>query len=107
FPILCPGRAALLRIPLDQPPSLHPLRRCLRRCFVRGLPRYYAAVRPFIIGVRLLTARQGRQLYLSLWATMGSPGFRALCFCTCLGSSTARSLLRTRLTALSSLAFEY
>src|SRR4030095_10909611 len=50
IPALCPGRGALFRIPLDQPPSLHPLRRRLRRSFVRGLRRYYAAVRlPIVV----------------------------------------------------------
>ena len=50
YPVLCPGHATLIRIPLDQPPSLHPLRCLLRRDFVRRLHRYYAAVRlPIVV----------------------------------------------------------
>ena len=45
IPVLCPGHGTLIRIPLDQPPSLHLLRRCLGRSFVRKLRRYYATVR--------------------------------------------------------------
>ena len=45
FPVLCPGHGILIRIPLDQPPSLHPLRCLFHSDFVRGLRRYYAAVR--------------------------------------------------------------
>jgi integrase len=73
-----------------------------------------------IVTIALLTGMRQGEIYSLRWEqvdfgrstitltrTKGSPGFRALCFCTCLGSSTARSLLRTRLTALSSLAFEY
>src|SRR6185369_9909794 len=44
FPVLGPARVLPPRIPLGQPPLLHPLR--LRRTgFVRGLRRYYGAVR--------------------------------------------------------------
>src|ERR1051325_9327739 len=44
FPVLCPARVLPPRIPLGQPPLLHPLR--LRRTgFVRGLRCYYGAVR--------------------------------------------------------------
>ena len=46
FPTQCPEPALLARIPLGQPPSLHPLRRTSRSSpFVRRLPRYYGAVR--------------------------------------------------------------
>src|SRR6185503_7771925 len=45
LPALCPGHGTLIHIPLDQPPSLHPLRRCPMRNFVRRLRWYYAAVR--------------------------------------------------------------
>jgi len=41
---LCPERVLLRRIPFGQLPSLHPLRHRSRRV-VRGLPRYFAAVR--------------------------------------------------------------
>ena len=44
-PALSPGHAARIRIPLDQPPSLHLLRADHRRQVVRRLRRYYAAVR--------------------------------------------------------------
>jgi hypothetical protein len=44
-PVLCPGHGTLIRIPLDQPPSLHLLRGCLGRSFVRRLRGYYPAVR--------------------------------------------------------------
>ena len=44
-PAQCPGPAARIRIPLDQPPSLHLLRADRRHQFVRRLRRYYAAVR--------------------------------------------------------------
>ena len=44
-PVLCPGHTARVRIPFDQPPSLHLLRADRRRQFVRRLRRYYAAVR--------------------------------------------------------------
>ena len=50
IPVLCPGHGTLIRIPLDQPPSLRLLRGCLVRSFVRRLRRYYAAVRlPVIV----------------------------------------------------------
>src|ERR1700675_136090 len=49
----------------------------------------------FIVGVRLLTSRHGPCFYLHSRATTGSPGSRSICFRTCLGSLTARSLLRT------------
>jgi mutator family transposase len=50
IPVLCPGHGTLIRIPLDQPPSLHLLRGCFARSFVRRLRRYYAAVRlPVIV----------------------------------------------------------
>ena len=53
-PVLCPGHGTLIRIPLDQPPSLHLLRSCLGRSFVRKLRRYYAAVRlPVVVHHRL------------------------------------------------------
>src|SRR5208283_4757258 len=44
FPARCPGRVLLWQVPFGQPPSLHPLRRRLPS-FVRGLRRYYRAVR--------------------------------------------------------------
>src|SRR5712691_6858752 len=44
-PVLSPGHAARVRIPFDQPPSLHLLRADQGRQFVRRLRRYYAAVR--------------------------------------------------------------
>src|SRR5467141_1056512 len=44
FPARCPGRVLLWQVPFGQPASLHPLRRRLP-CVVRGLPRYYRAVR--------------------------------------------------------------
>ena len=43
-PALCPGRVLLSRVPLGQPPSLHPLRHRFTG-FVRGPRRYYGAVR--------------------------------------------------------------
>ncbi len=43
-PALCPECVLLLRVPLGQPPSLHPLRHRWNG-FVRGLRRYYGAVR--------------------------------------------------------------
>ena len=43
-PALCPGRVLLARVPLGQPPSLHPLRRRLPG-LVRRLRRYYGPVR--------------------------------------------------------------
>ena len=43
-PALRPERVLLSRVPLGQPPSLHPLRRRLPG-LVRGLRRYYGAVR--------------------------------------------------------------
>jgi len=43
-PALCPECVLLSRVPLGQPPSLHSLRRRLPS-FVRGLRRYYGAVR--------------------------------------------------------------
>ena len=43
-PALCPERVLPSRVPLGQPPSLHPLRH-RRGGFVRGLRRYYGAVR--------------------------------------------------------------
>ena len=44
-PAQSPGLAARIRIPFDQPPSLHLLRADRGRQFVRRLRRYYAAVR--------------------------------------------------------------
>ena len=44
-PAQSPGPAARIRIPLDQSPSLHPLRPDHRHQFVRRLRRYYATVR--------------------------------------------------------------
>ena len=45
-PALCPDPVLLCRVPLGQPPFLHPLRRMRRTTpFVRRLPRYYGAVR--------------------------------------------------------------
>src|SRR5437588_10727541 len=44
FPARCPGRVLLWRVPFGQPPSLHPLRRRWSGV-VRGLLRYYGAVR--------------------------------------------------------------
>src|ERR1700751_2713736 len=44
YPVLCPVRALLVRIPLGPHPSLHRLRGGLLR-FVRRLPSYYGEVR--------------------------------------------------------------
>src|SRR5579863_4846906 len=44
FPARCPGRVLLWQVPFGQSSSLHPLR-CRLSGFVRGLPRYYRAVR--------------------------------------------------------------
>ena len=44
-PAQSPGHAARIRIPFDQPPSLHLLRSDRKRQFVRRLRHYYAAVR--------------------------------------------------------------
>src|SRR6266480_2731952 len=44
FPARCPGRVLLWRVPFGQPPSLHSLRRRWSGV-VRGLLRYYGAVR--------------------------------------------------------------
>ena len=44
FPVLCPARALLVRVPLGPRPSLHRLRR-RSPGFVRWLPRYYGEVR--------------------------------------------------------------
>src|SRR3954463_2505650 len=45
FPVLCPARALLARVPLGPRPSLHRLRR-RSPGLVRWLPRYYGGVRP-------------------------------------------------------------
>src|SRR5467141_3261859 len=44
FPARCPGRVLLWQVPFGQPSSLHPLRHRLPG-LVRGLPRFYRAVR--------------------------------------------------------------
>ncbi len=53
MPALCPERVLLSRVPLGQPPSLRPLRRRFTG-LVRGLRRYYGAVRlPLAVHHRL------------------------------------------------------
>src|SRR5690606_36678754 len=57
FPVLCPARAVLIRIPLGSRPSLHLLRR-RQTGFVRKLHRYYGGIRLLMIvhhRLRLLT----------------------------------------------------
>ena len=48
FPVLCPVRAVLIRIPLGSRPSLLPLRR-RQAGFVRRLHRYYGGIRLLMI----------------------------------------------------------
>ena len=67
-PAQCPVHAALPTIPLDQPPSLHPLRTPLDRRLVRGLLRYYAAVRlPVPVHHRLTSLDFPMRPTVSLW----------------------------------------
>ena len=93
-PARCPGRVLLWRVPFGQPPSLHPLRRRLPG-FVRGLHRYYGAVRlPVSVHHRRtsLDFPMRPRYTCRLRANAGSPGSRARCFRACTGSLTARDL---------------
>src|SRR4030095_2097196 len=95
FPVLCPVRALLPRVPLGPRPWLHRLR-SVRTRFVRRLPSYYD-------GVRLLTVVHHRLRLLAfpmrtsaarvtwLWSTVSSPGSRARSVRTCRGLRPRRA----------------
>src|SRR6476661_8708456 len=89
FPVLCPVRALLARVPLGPRPWLRRLRGARTR-FVRRLRSYYG-------GVRLLTVVHHRLRLLAypmrtsaaratwLWSTVRSPGSRSRSVRTCPG----------------------
>ena len=91
FPALSPARAALGRVPLGRPPSLHPLRRRLPG-FVRELHRYYGAVRlPAFVHLRITSSDFPlRPAGPHPPANAGSPGSRSWCLHACSGPQTAR-----------------
>jgi len=85
------GHVLVVRIPLGQTPSLHPLRgRVLG--VVRGFRRYYGSVRlPRSVHHRRASLDfPTRPVPPSGPADLGSPGSRARCFRACSGSLTAR-----------------
>ena len=91
-PAQSPGPTARLRIPRDQPPSLHLLRADRCRQFVRRLRQYYAAVRlPLPVHHRRTPLGFPTRPVLLPRANKGSPGSRACCFRACDGSLTPRS----------------
>jgi len=106
-PALRPGRVLLVRVPLGQPPSLHPLRRAGLRC-VRMPLRYYGVV-------RLPTSVHRRRASLDfparpatpsdLQAVVGSPGSRARCFRACSRSLTAQGPCLSRASDRPGVAF--
>ncbi len=63
FPARCPGRVLLWQVPFGQPSSLHPLRHRFPG-FVRGLHRYYRAVRRNI---------KGRPFWSRVWVLASIP----------------------------------
>ena len=110
FPVLCPGHGTLIRIPLDQPPSLHLLRRCLMRSFVRRLRRYYAAVRlPVVVHRRRASSDFPTRpvLHPSFTGDNGLSRFSLNMFPHMLGvSDRAEPASHSPSIALSSVAFE-
>jgi hypothetical protein len=103
-PALRPERVALRRVALGPPPSLHPLRGPFRD-LVRGLRRYYEAVRlPTVVHHR----RASLDFAMRSWfpkTTVGSPGSLTRCVRACVGSSTAQGLCPTRDSVEPSVAF--
>ena len=98
-PALYPVRRALLRIPLDWRPFLHPLR-LLR--VVRELLRYYFAIRlpvPVYHWLTPLGFPTQPAVPSSHRAGTGSPDSRSGCFGACTRSPTTQSLTETRTNA--------
>lgn len=109
-PVLCPGHGTLIRIPLDQPPSLHLLRGCLGRSFVRRFRWYYAAVRlPVVVHHRLSSSDFPTRpvLHPSFTGDYGLSRFSLNMFPHMLGvSDRAEPASHSPFIALSSVAFE-
>ena len=82
FPVLCPARALLVRIPLGPRPWLHRLRRGWLR-LVRRLHSYYCGVRPPTLvhhRLRFLTFPMRTRAEHCRWPSVGSPSFRCVPF---------------------------
>ena len=107
-PVLCPGHGILIRIPLDQPPSLHPLRCLFHSDFVRGLRRYYAAVRlPVVVHHRRSSSDFPTRPVLPLTGDDWLSRFSLNMFPHMLGvSDRAEPASHLPFIALSSVAFE-
>ena len=108
IPVLCPGHGILIRIPLDQPPSLHLLRRLLQADLVRRLRRYYAAVRlPVVVHRRRASSDFPTRPALPLAGDDWLSRFSLNMFPHMLGvSDRAEPASHSPFIALSSIAFE-